>query len=104
MTKRHLAPSFPFAKHRSDDGGHNVIEIQVNALIVRGTAVLVFEKDHRPLIGQEELIARCGYPTSRLYLRAFKDSELLPSPSASYVAQSLVRKASLPDAAFRLVV
>ena len=34
-------------------------------------------KEHRPLTGQEELLARCGFPPSRLNLRSFKDSELL---------------------------
>ena len=49
-------------------------------------------KEHRPLTGQEELMSRCGFPTSRLNLRPFKDSELLrlarialplPTPAAT---------------------
>ena len=40
--------------------------------------------DHRPPICQEEPLARCDSPTSRMNFRAFKDSELLPPQSASY--------------------
>ena len=49
-------------------------------------------REHRPLTCQEELLARCGFPISRLNIRLFKDSELLrlarialplPTPAAT---------------------
>ena len=83
-------------------------------------------KDHRPLIGQEELLVRCGCPTSRMSAPnkptrgSAADPKLLQAacqrlPSSAPVwtrrpvpairptttAHSLVRKSSLPDSAFR---